>query len=91
MISFMTLLSFIKKRPHLIWHISHPEKLSASAIVETVLNNGDWKDVQSLLKILTPQKTARIFYKKFRPSKIGRSNYRPEIAHYFNLYFSKHA
>jgi len=85
------LAAFIKKRPYLIWYTKNYDQLSAESIVEAVLNYGDWDDVQGLIKILGMKKTAEIFWRKSKPDKFGRQNYRPEIKHYFKLYFDKHA
>lgn len=84
---------FIKARPHLIWYVSRKNlgKLSDASIVEHVLNYGNWDDVQKMIKILGLKKTARIFWEKSKPSKVGRQNYRPEIKYYFNLYFGRYA
>jgi len=87
----MTIQNFIKKRPHLIWYVKNPGNLSEDSIVEHTLNYGDWNDVQTLFKILGIKKTARIFRKKSKPSKIGRQNYEPKVINYFNLYFNKYA
>jgi len=75
----------------LVWYVKKPENLPSEAIVEAVLNYGNWDDVQKLIKILGMQRVAKIFRQKSKPSKIGRQNYRPEIKHYFQLYFNKHA
>lgn len=82
---------FIVKRPYLVWYVKDLSKLDEASIVEHVLNYGDWDDVQEMIKILGMQKTAEIFRKKSAGDKFGRQNYRPEIKHYFNLYFNKHA
>ena len=87
----MTIKEFIKKRPYLIWYTKNYEGLSAESIVEATLNYGDWDDVQALIKILGIKKTAEIFRKKSKPSKIGRQNYDPKIKNYFSLYFNKYA
>ena len=89
----MTIHQFIKKRPYLIWYVSKKDlgQLDEASIVEHVLNYGNWDDVQKMIKILGLKKTARIFREKSKPSKMGRQNYRPEIKHYFNLYFNKYA
>jgi len=84
----MTLQSFIKKRPHLVWSTKNYDKLSNEAIVEAVLNYGNWEDFKKIIKILGIKKTAQIFRKK---SKQKRCNYRPEVKHYFTLYFNKYA
>lgn len=88
----MTIQEFIKERPHLIWYVGKEnlDKLNEESIVEHVLNYGNWDDVQKMIKILGLQKTAQIFGKKSMPDKFGRQNYRPEIKHYFGLYFNKH-
>ena len=87
----MTIRNFIKRRPYLVWYVKNPENLSHEAIVEAVLNYGDWDDVQTLIKILGIKKVAEIFRKKSKPSKMGRQNYEPKVINYFNLYFNKYA
>jgi hypothetical protein len=87
----MTIQNFIKKRRHLVWYVKEPENLSPEAIVEAVLNYGDWDDVQKMIKILGIKKVAKIFREKSKPSEIGRQNYHSEIKHYFQLYFNKYA
>ncbi len=87
----MTIHQFIKKRPYLIWYVKNLDNLDEMSIVEHVLNYGDWDDVQDLIKTLSMKKTAEIFRHKSKPDKFGRQNYRPEIKHYFNLYFNKYA
>lgn len=84
----MTIQNFIKQRPYLIWHTKNWQGLSEAAIVEGVFNYGDWTDVKKLMAILGRKKVARIFREHSRKK---RSNYRPEIANYFRLYFNKHA
>lgn len=84
----MTINDFIKKRPYLVWHTKNYDNLSEEAIVEAVLNYGDFADVQKMIKILGIKKTAAIFRKK---SGQKRCNYRPEIKNYFHLYFNKYA
>jgi hypothetical protein len=79
--------NFIKKRPYLIWYVKDYDSLSEGAIVEAVLNYGDWDDVQKMIKILGMKKTAAIFKKQARQK---RCNYRPEIKNYFQLYFKKY-
>ena len=83
----MTINEFIKKRPYLIWYTKNFDELSQEAIVEAVLNYGDWDDVKKMISILGMRKTAAIFRKK---SKQKRCNYRPEIKNYFQLYFKKY-
>ncbi len=84
----MTIQNFIKKRPYLIWHTKNLDKISQEAIVEAVLNYGDFDEVKKMIKILGIKKTAEIFQKR---AKQKRSNYRPEIKNYFSHYFNKYA
>ena len=84
----MTINDFIKKRPHLVWYTKNYDGLSEEAIVEAVLNYGDWDDVQEMIKILGIKKVAKIFSKE---SQKTRCNYFSDIKNYFNLYFNKYA
>lgn len=84
----MEIRNFAKKRPHLFWYIQDFESLSEEAIIEAVLNYGNWMDTQELLKILGMKKVASVFMQK---TTSKRSNYRPEIKNYFTLYFKKYA
>ncbi len=86
----MTLQNYIKKKPYLVWSTKNYEGLDSATIVEAVLNYGDWRDVQKVIKILGIKKTAQIFREKSKPSKMGRQNYRPEIIRYFNMFFDKY-
>lgn len=85
----MTINDFIKKRPYLIWYTNDYKHLSKEAIVEAVLNYGDWDDVKKMFSILGMKKTAAIFKKQTTGHR--RINYRPEIKNYFSLYFKKNA
>lgn len=79
---------FIAQRKHLVWYVRDPRALDNSAIVEAVLNYGDWDDVQEMIRILGIRPVAKIFEKGARQK---RCNYRPEVSHYFTLYFQKYA
>jgi len=87
----MTLQTFIKKRPQLIWYVKNYDHLNDEAIVESVLNYGDWDDVKKIFAIAGIKKVSAIFKKQTTRRRWGRTNYRPEIQHYFNLYFRTHA
>ncbi len=84
----MTIQEFIKKRKYLVWYVKDLEKLNNEAIVEAVLNYGDWNDVQKMFDILGIKEVAKIFRKR-----IGgmRCNYHLKTKNYFNLYFNKYA
>ena len=79
---------FVKKRPFLIWYTKNYAGLSDRAIVEAVLNYGDFQDVKKLIAILGMRKVSNLFYQDI---KRRRNNYRPEIRNYFKLYFAAHA
>ncbi|EKE21327.1 MAG: hypothetical protein ACD_7C00279G0003 [uncultured bacterium] len=81
---------FIKKRKYLIWYTKNWDGLSDEAIVEAVLNYGDWDDVQEMISILGIKRVASIFRAKTDPS-LMRCNYRSDVKHYFKLYFQKYA
>ena len=78
----------IKNKPYLIWYTKNYEHLSDKAIVEAVLNYGDWNDVKKMIAILGVKKTANIFKEQIRRR---RKNYDQKIINYFKLYFKKHA
>jgi hypothetical protein len=78
----------IKKKPHLVWYTKKVDTLSDEAVVEAILNYGDFDDVQKLNKILGIKKVAAIFRKQIRNP---RCNYDLKIKNYFTLYFDKYA
>lgn len=80
-----SLRTFIEERPHLVWYVGDVSRLSVSSVVENTLNYGTWQDVQALIALLGRDETAQVFASH---QERMRSNYRPEIAHYFQLYFS---
>lgn len=84
----MDIHDFIVQRKHLAWYVKNLRELSNEAIIEATLNFGNWNDVQEMIKILGIKKVAEIFN---RETAGKRSNYRPEVSHYFKLYFAKHA
>ncbi|MFA6376889.1 MAG: hypothetical protein WCX69_05835 [Candidatus Paceibacterota bacterium] len=79
---------FIKKRPGLVWSTMQYDKLSEEAIVEAVLNYGNFKDVNEIIRILGIKRVAEIFKQEANQK---RCNLRPEVRNYFNLYFKKYA
>ncbi|QQR78373.1 MAG: hypothetical protein IPJ68_04830 [Candidatus Moraniibacteriota bacterium] len=82
------LSAFIQSRPHLVWYVNDASRLSEASIVEHTLNYGDWRDVRALIALLGIQRVAEVY---FSQRKGKRNNYRPAIAHYFDLYFARHA
>lgn len=84
----MDIQNFIKKKPYLVWYISDKEHLSNEAIVESVLNYGDFKDVKKIISLLGMKKVAGIFRKQLKQKRV---NYDPKIKNYFKLYFDTYA
>ncbi len=82
------LRDFIEKRSYLVWYVADVARLSEESIVEHVLNYGTWEDVQGLISILGKEKVAEDFRKR---SDMQRTNYRPEIKNFFQLYFNRYA
>lgn len=87
--STSTLHQFTKKRRPLFWSTKDTDSLNKEAIVEAVLNYGDWDDVQELIHILGIKDVARIF--RSQTTNRTRINYNQKIAQYFRLYFKKYA
>lgn len=86
--SCMTVGDFIKKRKYLVWSTRNYDGLSTEAIVEAVLNYGDFDDIRKMISILGMKKVAGSFRKQIRRR---RNNYDPKIMDYFKRYFQKYA
>jgi hypothetical protein len=86
--NIMGIHDFIKKRPYLVWSTNNYDGLSEEVIVEATLNYGNFDDFKKLMEIMGIKNMASIFRKE---SARPRSNYRPEVKHYFDLYFNKYA
>lgn len=84
----MSLKDFIKKRAYLIWYTKNYDHLSEEAIMEAVLNYGDFDEVKKLFSILGIKRAAKIFKRQLR---FKRVNYDSKIINYFKLYFNKYA
>lgn len=83
-----TVQDIILSKPHLLWHVKDPSKLSEEAVLEAVLNYGDWDDVKNFIKIKGVKQTAKLFEKT--NDKL-RSNYLSAVGHYFIRFFKKYA
>lgn len=88
MASIDALHRFIQSRPHLVWYVKDLRNLSVDSAIEHTLNYGDWRDCQELIHILGVERTAEVFRGK---AASKRTNYRPEIKNFFQLYFDRHA
>lgn len=77
---------FLKKKSFLWWGVKDVKKISNEAMLEGVLNYGDWCDVLEVFNILGREKAAKIFFKQIQNKRV---NYQPETLNYFKLYFKK--
>ena len=84
----MNIHEFVRSRKELFWSTKNYDGLDNDSIVETILNYGDWEDVQTLLKILGMQEVARVFRKNTNRVRV---NYNKRIVNYFSLFFNKYA
>ena len=84
----MTLTDFIKKKPYLLWYVKDYKSISDEAVVEAILNYGDFPDFKQLISILGIKKISGIFSEQLKRKRV---NYDPKIINYFKLYFSKYA
>ncbi|MBI5138393.1 MAG: hypothetical protein HZA95_01175 [Candidatus Vogelbacteria bacterium] len=84
----MNIHEFVHSRKHLFWSTKNYNGLNNEAIVETILNYGDWEDVLTLIHILGIAEVARIFRAETNRPRV---NYNKRIVHYFSLFFQKYA
>ena len=82
---------FIASRKELVWYVKDPRALSQEAVVQAVLNYGNWRDVQEIIRIMGIESAAQAFYRDIGVSARRRGNYYPDVLHYFDLYFKRHA
>lgn len=84
----MSTQDIISGKPYLVWYVKDPSKLTDESVLEHVLNYGNWDDVKMYIKIKGLGETSRIFTDGANKS---RTNYLPEVKHYFTRYFQKYA
>lgn len=84
------LLQLVKENRPLFWSVGEKklDQLNQDAIVETILNYGNAESVRQLFKILGTNSVAQIFHQQINQK---RHNYHPQTAHFFKLYFKRHA
>lgn len=83
--------NFIAARKGLVWYVKDPRALSEESVVQAVLNYGNWHDVEELIRIMGMERAAQAFYRDIGVSARRRGNYYPDVLHYFDLYFKRHA
>ncbi len=81
------LLDLIKSKSYLFWDIKEIELLSDEAIVEVILNRGDFDDFLRLIELMGMERVACIFYKQISRE---RKNYSKKRENYFRLFFERH-
>lgn len=86
----MTRTQFIQSHQDMFWYTPANQKqnISDSLLVETILNDGTLADYKDLLRVLTPERVAEVF---FDATGRQRQNYYPEIYHFFSLLLAKYA
>ncbi|PIR46936.1 MAG: hypothetical protein COV07_01585 [Candidatus Vogelbacteria bacterium CG10_big_fil_rev_8_21_14_0_10_45_14] len=84
----MTLGEFARKHKTLFWSTNAYDQLDERAVVEAVLNYGDWETVRELADIIGYKKMASVFSED---AHLPRSNYYPKIVSYFDRFFKKYA
>ena len=80
-------LDLIQEKPYLFWYVKDKESLSDEAIVEAILNRGDFDDILKLIDSMGIKRVAEIFY---RQTSLKRSNYCKKTENYFRLFFERH-
>lgn len=81
---------YIRERRAYFWSVSDANlpHVSDELLVETILNYGTLEDVRALISLMGLPEVASVF---FRTSGSGRrSNYFPEVANFFKIYFTRH-
>jgi len=79
----------IRKNPHLIWYSKNYDGFTEKTIFEHVLNYGQWKDVQELVRIYGFKECLSILSEMITKHK--RNNLRKEVINYYSAYFKSHA
>ena len=77
----------VRNKPYLFWGVGDKTRLSDEAVVEAVLNFGDFDDVRKLCDILGMENVADIFN---RLTGRSRLNFKKPTLNFFRLYFARH-
>lgn len=80
-------IELVQEKPYLFWYVRDKECLSDEAIVEAILNRGDFDDFLKLIDLMGIKKVAEIFY---RQTSLKRTNYSKKTENYFRLFFERH-
>ena len=80
-------IDLVQEKPYLFWYVKDIECLSEEAIVEAILNGGDFDDFLRLIDLMGIKRVAEIFY---RQTSTKRTNYSKKSENYFRLFFERH-
>ena len=82
-------VDFIEKHKDLFWYTPADKKpdVSDALLIETIFNYGTLDDCRELVKILTPEHVAKVFFSSTERQKL---NYYPEIYNFFSLALRKY-
>ena len=86
------LKALIRKNAHLFWYSKDSEKenLPLPVVLEFFINYADKENIKALFKTVGIKNAAAVFFEQVHIWG-ERSNYLPELQHYFTLYFKKYA
>ena len=86
------LKALIRKNAHLFWYSKDSEKenLPLPVVMEFFINYADKENIKALFKTVGIKNAAAVFFEQV-DAWGDRSNYLPELQHYFTLYFKKYA
>lgn len=82
------LRQFIKNKPYLVWSTKNYDNLSEKAIIESILNYGNWDDYLFLENTLGIYKLNTVFNNLISQKRV---NLRPQTINYFSNYFKAYA
>jgi len=68
--TFFKVQDIIKAKPYLAWFTSQYDQLSAAAVLEQIINYGDWDDVQAYIKLLGMKKLQKYILLRLINQKI---------------------
>ena len=77
---------FLQENKGIFWDVDI-KQLNDEAVTERVLNYGNIHSVKKLFELYGLKKVKKIFFAQI---KRKRSNYHPQTANYFTLYFHRH-
>lgn len=80
-------VNILKKNPGLTWWVKDKEALNLRAATEAILNYGEWDECKTLFRSAGIQTVKKIFEYELK----GRNDYDDQVAHFFKLYFKRHA